>query len=194
VIDQALGFMKKVATELGKHEFISDSRNTIYEPLFFICFQHCSAVLVLVKKDLHSSSEALIRPVIETYLRAIWVKYCAKDTVINELQSDKGEFPGLFKLLNVVEKEAPAFQEHDFLSQKIKPLVCNMHDFTHGGMQSVARQYSGDSLSSDRAPEDVKAVINIVVLITYLILCDTSKSTATDLNFYYDEFQRLSSL
>jgi hypothetical protein len=194
MLDQALGFMKKAKAEFDKQKFISDSRNTIYLPLFFNSFQHCVAVLVLVEKDLHSSSDALLRPVIETYLRAIWVKYCAKDNVINKLQRDKGEFPGLSKLLELVEKEAPAFQGTDFLTQKIKPLVSNMHDFTHGGIQSVAWQYSEESLSSIRAPEDVKAKIKFVVFITYLILCDTSESTDTDLQFYYDELQQLQSL
>lgn len=194
MLSQALDFMKKVKVEFDKQEFISDSRNTIYQPLFFNSFQHCLAVLVLVEKDFHSSSEALLRPVIETYLRAIWVKYCANDTVINKLQNDKGEFPGLSKLLELVEKEAPAFEGTDFLTQQIKPLVSNMHDFTHGGIQSVAKQYSGESPSSSRAPEDVKAKINLVVFITYLILCDTSKSTDTDLKVFYDELQQFISL
>lgn len=194
MLDQAFDFIKMVKAELDKLEFISDSRNTIYHPLFNNSFQHCVAVIVLTNKDLHSSSEALLRPVIETYLRAMWAKYCANDTVLNKLQNDKGEFPGLSKLLELVEKQVPAYQGTDFLSKKIKPLVSNMHDFTHGGIQSVARQYSGDSLSNNRASEDVKAKIYLVVFIAYLILCEISESTDTNIEFYYEELQKLKSL
>jgi hypothetical protein len=194
MLNQAFDFMKMVKAEFDKQEFISDSRNTIYEPLFSNSFQHCVAVLVLTKEYLHSSSEALLRPVIETYLRAMWVKYCADDTVLNKLQNNKGEFPGLSKLLETVEKEVPAYQGTEFLTKQIKPLINNMHDFTHGGIQSVAKQYSGNSLSNKRTPEDVKAKINLVVYITYLILCETSKSTDTDLQFYYNQLQQLKSL
>ena len=194
MLDQAFDFMRMVKAEFDKQEFISDSRNTIYEPLFNNSFQHCVAVLALIKEDLHSSSEALLRPAVETYLRAMWVKYCANDTVLNKLQDNKGEFPGLSKLLEKVETEVPAYQGTDFLTKQINPLVNSMHDFTHGGIQSVAKQYFGDSLSNKREPKDVQAKINLVAFITYLILCETSESTDTDLQFYYDELKKIQSL
>ena len=194
MLNQALDFMKIVKSEFDKQEFISDHRNSIYQPLFNNSFQHCVAVLVLAKEHLHSSSEALLRPVIETYLRAMWTKYCASDTELNSLQNDKGEFLGLSALLKQIEKEVPAYQGTDFLTQQIKPLVSNFHDFTHGGIQSIARQYSGDSLSNKRSPEDIKTKIKFVSFIAYLILCDTSESAKTDLEFYYSKYQELASL
>lgn len=137
MLDQAIDYIKIVNSEINKLEFTSDSRNTIYYPLFNNSFQHCLAVLVLSKKELHSSSEVLLRPIIETYLRAMWTKYCATDEKLNSLQNDQGDFPGLAKLLDKVESEVPPFQGTNFLSKQIKPLVSNLHDFTHGGFKAL---------------------------------------------------------
>lgn len=194
MLDQAIDYIKIVNSEINKLEFTSDSRNTIYYPLFNNSFQHCLAVLVLSKKELHSSSEVLLRPIIETYLRAMWTKYCATDEKLNSLQNDQGDFPGLAKLLDKVESEVPPFQGTNFLSKQIKPLVSNLHDFTHGGIQSVAKQYSGDSLSNKRSTEDIKTKIKFVSFISYLILCEISESTGTDLEFIDKEYQKLASL
>lgn len=191
MLDQAINFMRMVNSEMDKLEFISDSRNTIYYPLFNNSFQHCLAVLVLSKEELHSSSEALLRPVVETYLRAMWTKHCATDDKLNSLQNDQGYFPGLTKLLEKVESEIPPFQGTDFITKKIKPLVSNLHDFTHGGIQSVAKQYFGDSLSNKRSTEDIKTKIKLVSFITYLILCEISELTDTDLELFYEEYQKL---
>ncbi len=194
MLGQAIDYIKIVNSEINKLEFTSDSRNTIYYPLFNNSFQHCLAVLVLSKKELHSSSEVLLRPIIETYLRAMWTKYCATDEKLNSLQNDQGDFPGLAKLLDKVESEVPPFQGTNFLSKQIKPLVSNLHDFTHGGIQSVAKQYSGDSLSNKRSTEDIKTKIKFVSFISYLILCEISESTGTDLEFIDKEYQKLASL
>lgn len=71
-----------------------------------------------------------------------------------------------------------------------------MHDFTHGGIQSIARQFSSDNLSNDRSPEHISALIKLVLFTTYLILCETTESaeTDTDLEFYYKQLQKLMAL
>ncbi|ULF88231.1 hypothetical protein [Vibrio alginolyticus] len=60
------------------------------------------------------------------------------------------------------------FKEINFLQATFDALTPNMHDFTHGGIQSVARQYSGDTLTNIRDDEELESILKFSVLVSSL--------------------------
>lgn len=193
--DKVLDFMSSVKTELDKQEFISNDRNTIYMALFQLSFEHSVSILVLTKENLNSSAYALARPAIESFFRAMWVKHCMEENKLPNL-IDKGKFPSIASIIEKLERKITHYKETEFFSKQIKPLISNMHDFTHGGIQSIARQYSGDELTNKRDPKEITALIKLVVFITYQNLCETCESTWMDINLdsHYVKYQELMQL
>lgn len=116
MLEQEFDFIKAVKLEFDKQNFMSNDRNIIYEPLFDISFGHCVSVLILIKEKLYSSSEALAHPIIESFLRAVWVKHCVQDTKLTKLR-ETGKFPGLSKLLEEIENSVPHYKSTKCLTE-----------------------------------------------------------------------------
>jgi hypothetical protein len=127
------------------------------------------SIYVLNKEYLTSSMYALVRPAMESYLRAMWVKYCM-DEIAMDADLSSMHFPKkLERLMAEVDKKVPEFNQCNYLQTHLGPLVPNIHDFTHGGIQSIARQYAeGDILTNLRNEGEIKSILKLVVLLSSL--------------------------
>jgi|GEM_PF-5792555 len=162
-------YFKVIHRDLNKLEFKLGPKNRIYFPLFSSSIEHCMSIYVLNKQYLTSSMYALVRPTIENYLRAMWVKYCNSDISMDTDVSSM-HFPKKVEyLIAEVDKNVPSFSKDSYLQNSLGPLVPNIHDFTHGGIQSIARQYKeGNMLSNLRNDSEIESILNLTVLISSL--------------------------
>lgn len=106
---------------------------------------------------------------VESYLRAMWVKHCLDEANIEE-GCEQLHFPkNLDVLLNIVgDALVGADRFHGFKSA-ITPIMSNMHDFTHGGVQSIARQYGEDGyLSNSRSRAERDELLRLAILTSSL--------------------------
>lgn len=164
--DKILDYFKVIHDNRNTIEFSFDKKNSLYIPLLNTSIDHGLSILLLEKQNLTVSCLALARPMVESYLRAMWVKYCLSEDKIIE-GCNTMHFPNKLEfLLDEVEKELP--ENHLFSSFKssVTPLLVNMHDFTHTGVQSIARQYDDNgNLTNESCLAEVSELIKLVILI-----------------------------
>lgn len=147
---------------------IFDKKNSLYVPLFSASIEKSLAIHVLDKEELDGSAFALARPMVENYLRAMWVQYCLDEAKIEE-GCEQLHFP---KRLEVLLEQVSDGVENDIFSHfkvAIESIMLNMHDFTHGGIQSIARQYGSEGhLSSSRSREERNELLKLAILTSLL--------------------------
>jgi hypothetical protein len=161
-------FYKLIHQDLNKLEFKLGHKNRIHFPLFSSAIDHCIAITFLNKECMTTSMYALIRPSLENYLRAMWVKYCCE---YSEIETDLTEMhipKRIEVLIKEVDNAVPEFKDNAYLDTTLGVLIPNLHDFTHGGIQSIARQYSGDILTNIRDEQEVISVLKFSVFISSL--------------------------
>lgn len=162
-------YYQSIYGDLNTIEFTADKKNSLYIPLFSNSIDHSLSIHSLDKQELPVSAYALARPMIECYLRAMWVKYYLQESQIEE-GCERLHFPTkLGALLLQVDSVAPEDDMFRRFKPTIEPIITNMHDFTHGGIQSIARQYgdNGD-LSSPLSREERDELLQLATLTSSL--------------------------
>ena len=151
--------------ELDGLSFESNDRNDLSAALFDVAIEHSKAIVVLFENSLNASSYALVRPLFESFIRAAWIQHCACDEQIAILIK-KDKFPLYFgQMLESVEKERNWVGT---LSNIKKMALKNMHSYTHGGIQIVARRFNDGSLFHAIDREEINEVIQFLALLAFL--------------------------
>ena len=157
-------YYQSIYSDLNTIEFTADSKSSLFIPLFSSLSIH-----FLDKQELPISAYALARPMIECYLRAMWAKFFLEESQIKE-GCERFHFPTkLGVLLLQVESAVPEDDMFIRFKPTIEPIITNLHDFTHGGIQSIARQYgdNGD-LSSPINREERDELLKLATLTSTL--------------------------
>lgn len=159
-------YFESICAELNNVQFTYQDKNRLYIPLFSSSIDHCISLNILKDKNITTSMYALVRPAVENYLRAMWVKYSS------EFDSLKDHFPRKVEyLVDAVTQIKPELESYYFLKSAITNSACiNINDFTHGGMQSIARQYDEEKgeLTYKRDEEEIISIQKLSVLISLL--------------------------
>jgi hypothetical protein len=110
-------YFKLINSDLTKVEFTYQPKNGIYIPLFSSSIDHCTSLNILKSNNITTSMYALVRPAVENYLRAMWVKYSDE---VGSLNDDLTEmhFPKKIEhLIEVVTQKKPELEsEHSLKS------------------------------------------------------------------------------
>ncbi|MBU4345536.1 MAG: hypothetical protein KKB05_01925 [Proteobacteria bacterium] len=155
----------KIDRELSGLNYVSNDRNNISAALFDVAIEHSKAIIILFENSLYASSYALVRPLFESFIRAAWIQYCACDDQIAILK-DKDNFPlRLGEMLESVEKVK---NWPGTLSNIKKAALKNMHSYTHGGTQLVARRFNNGDLIHAIDRDEIDEVIKFVALLAVL--------------------------
>ncbi|ENM3952565.1 DUF6988 family protein [Vibrio cholerae] len=162
-----IDYFKVIYDGCNTIEFTSDKKNKLFIPLFSGSIEHSIAIHVLDQEELTGSAFALARPMVESYLRAMWVKHCLDESKIEE-GCKQLHFPKKLEVL--VDDIANAVDGGDpfhSLKSTIEPIMANMHDFTHGGVQSIVRQYGCDGhLSCSHCREERDELLKLAILMS----------------------------
>jgi len=172
---QFIEYYKLIHQDLNKFEFTLGHKNRIYIPLFSSAIDHSIAITFLNKELMTTSMYALIRPSLENYLRAMWVKYCREDSDIETDLTGMHMPKKIEVLIKDVDNAVPEFKSNAYLSSTLGSLMPNLHDFTHGGIQSIARQYTDDTLTNIRDEQEILSVLKFSVFISSLAYNEIAK-------------------
>ena len=140
-LDQAILQYWNLAVWL--HEKINRATFTIHERKDGgICLlQHSldvsDAIIILLQGPLPGPAWTLARPLLESFVRGVWILHCASDEQVEKFYKGKvSKFPKLLK----------AMDNHDeakLHAAWIRAQMANediFHDFTHGGIEHVIRR------------------------------------------------------
>ncbi len=145
-----------LALKIEGLEFPASDRNRLSAACFHQALEHHEAIILLVRRKLIGSALALVRPLFEIYVRAIWLGKCATDLDLGRFQKGKleREFAGL-----VADIESHEGYNVGVISGVKKNSWRAMNDFTHGGPLQVIRRITADSIAANYSPQEVQEVV-----------------------------------
>ena len=100
--------------------------------------------VVLLERDFPGPAWTLARPLLESFVRGIWVLHCASDSQVQNFQ--KGRYPKLPKLLTAMEGHRTAKDHATWIRGNWDNMPI-FHDFTHGGIEHVLRGITEDAIA-----------------------------------------------
>ena len=122
--------------------YTPDLRNTLFHALADQVIEHLGAVIHLVeRRQFFGSAFALLRPLIETYLRAVWIHSIASDADFTAIREKKKDvFPSFSRCRAAVEayfelNGVPGLYAMD------KEFVTSLHGFTHSGLEQIVNRF-----------------------------------------------------
>jgi hypothetical protein len=141
---RAMAFHNAVVNDYPNGTYKSDKRNTLFMALCDMTLEHHGAIVTLVKSGQHDGSAlALMRPILETSLRAYWTLYCSSDEELNGITAGKRQFPGLDHCAQKVEAHF-ANNNHSGIFLLDGNYVKQLHGLTHSGIEQLQSRIGSD--------------------------------------------------
>ena len=117
-------------------------RNGFFHAFCDMVIEHFGAIIVLVREEqYYGSALALLRPLVEAGLRALWLIHVADDDSIERIAKGSGKFPNLSPIYTAVEKSLKNLTKSEkvlFIDQNV---IAFMNDLTHGGREQLSRRF-----------------------------------------------------
>jgi Family of unknown function (DUF6988) len=155
-------------------EFPRNARLNLVIAYVSLVREHQHAIYELVRLRLYGSAFALLRPLFETGVRALWVLGLASDEQVEAIGQHGGEpFPKFTSMCELVDARFRAEGVIDYFATAWKAMC----GFTHSGLEQLARRFTGNdvmpSYHNDEISEllGMSASIVIMVLVPYFITC-----------------------
>ncbi|MDC8444678.1 MAG: DUF5677 domain-containing protein [Nitrosomonas sp.] len=126
----------------------------------------CDAVTILIDENLPGPAWALARPMLDSYVRGLWLLNHASDKEIKKFL-DGNELPGFDKLLKAIgnDKETGGAWIHKISESNREAF----HDLTHGGIEQVSRRIADDSIQPTYPEEEQMRLMHIQIEIQFVI-------------------------
>jgi hypothetical protein len=89
---------------LERHAYPDDARSVWVAGSIAVALEHHEAISLLVNRQLTGSAFALVRPMVETVVRAHWINEVAYDDQVEQARQDKNVFPSMSEMSEAVGK------------------------------------------------------------------------------------------
>jgi hypothetical protein len=138
-IDRSFRYGQELEEFVASKEIrLSDDRDVLLVGYWALLFDYHAAILELLRRELYGSAFALLRPVVEAWVRAHLVVSCTNEDVIR-IKND--EYRMNFK--EVGAKIDKAFGLNFFENTLKEPVRKALHSYTHSGRLQVNRRFDG---------------------------------------------------
>ena len=124
---------------------------------FHLALEHNDAIIVLIQNQLYGSAWALARPLLEAYVRGVWLASCASNDEVERFSA--GHCPKFNQLIGAIGESAETGGQWLHQIQKQHWRVLN--EYVHGGAAQVVRR------NTESAIESVYPVEELAELLTY---------------------------
>jgi hypothetical protein len=145
------------------------TRANFISTMLIVAFNHCDGVQTLAEKKNFASSFALVRPLLESSFRAIWLHRCASEDELNKcIETDK--WKSAWELVNEIEEKMEFSPILSKMWSELRPL---MHSYTHGGVEIAIRHITDENtITPNISDQEVLQLMQIVGLISWLIYAE----------------------
>lgn len=137
--------------------------------MLYVAFNHCDGIQILAQKKNFASACALLRPLLETSFRAMWLHRCAtEEQVQNCMENDN------WKSARDLAQEVEAKNGNTpILSNIWSDLRPMLHSYTHGGVQNALRQLGFEnSITPNLTDLEVFQLMQAVGLLSWMLLVE----------------------
>lgn len=112
-----------------------------------------TGIVTLVQHRLHAPALALLRPLIDAYVRGAWLSYCASDAEIARYLDGHNPAGGIDGMVAALEKEEAFSDGHlGKVKSRVWGTVC---DFTHVGAGQVRRYLKANTIEPNISDEEL---------------------------------------
>jgi hypothetical protein len=169
-----IGTLKKLDDIRNEMEFNfgGQDRPRLATLLFDLAYEHFRAIVTLIDHGMPSSASALIRVIHETYLRGLWLVYCASDIQIEAFLKDRFELK-MHEMIDEIEK-IEEFNSGVF-SDIHKKHWGIMNSYTHSGMSQISRRLTDIDIGPNFTDEEIKDVLEYSLMIAKLSIYESTK-------------------
>ena len=185
-------FRERVDVLLRRHEYPNQPKEVLMVGYVMIALEHHRAIWLLKEAELYGSAFALVRPVFDAWLRALWINEIATPQQIERASQAKNEFrfPSVYEMLTAIKpiyfghaEQDPAFKKmvDDFFYYLIGPpkdknvpkakpdprfisLWDVLHGYTHPGPRPLARMFTGSQVKQRYSEVDIAQALNLPTL------------------------------
>lgn len=143
----------------------NNERTRIVAGLIDLALEHEKSIGKLCDAGFYGSAFTLARPLFESYIRALWIRYCASDDELEAFK--KGKINKNFGEL-IVDVEKIKGYDVAVLSDIKNQSWKIMNDFTHGGMLQVQGRNSFDEIKPNYPKENIIGTIDFSISVGLL--------------------------
>ncbi len=107
-----------------------------------IALEQHEAIWLLIERRLTGAAFALVRPLVDTVVRAQWINAIATEQQIEQASKDIDIFPGMLQMRDAVSQAYHA----DRFFQPLLSEWAAMCSYTHSGARQIARRFTRDEV------------------------------------------------
>lgn len=138
-------------------EFTFDGRKEIVAGCLDVAIEHHKAIILLIANQYYGAAFSLVRVIFETWVRGLWLNYCASDKEIEKFKDNILD-KKFHELVEEVEK-VDGYREGTIST--VKEAGWNaMNSFTHSGYAQIERRFGETSIEPNYDLEEIEEVID----------------------------------
>lgn len=168
-------------------EFKVDERKEIVAGCLDVALEHQKAIILLISKKYYGSAFSLIRIIFETWVRSLWLNYCATENEIQKFKNNKLD-KKFFKIVEDVENIEG--YKGGTISKAKKAGWKVMNSFTHSGYTQVERRFGESSIEPNYDSKEINEAINFTNA-TGLLCCLEISFLANDDTFSMELLEKI---
>jgi hypothetical protein len=143
---------------LEPHAYPDDARSVWVAGSIAVALEHHEAIWLLINRQLTGSAFALVRPMVETVVRAHWIDAVACDDQVELARQDKNVFPSMSEMSQAVSEAYRA----DELFRRFTSEWGAMCSYTHSGARQIGYRFAGTEIKPSYKEEAIVEVLNLM--------------------------------
>lgn len=160
------------------------SRNESALRLFAIAHEHYQSMLLLLNNLRITSCATLLRPLLESYMRGLWIWKCATTLEIQEILTNKRKFKGLSQLIKEIKENDSIEIQLIPIGEDSEKLINTMHDLTHTGTLHIEKWNRTNIIEPKFKQEEIEEILQSTEAIgssaVLAISCFSTDETVTN--------------
>ena len=165
--NQGAEIRSKLRELLLRPEYPVDTKTTLLTAYVDIALEHHEAISLLIKTKLFGSAFAVVRPLVETMLRALWINALANPNQIEKASRDKLKFPCMSQMLAEIDQ---TYGTDAFFQSFKGSNWAAMCSYAHSGASQIARRFTNGEVKPSYSDGEILEVLNVtntaVILLT----------------------------
>jgi hypothetical protein len=149
---------------VAKGQAPTGDRNTLLMAYWSLAFEFHRAILCLVGHKFYGAAFALVRPIIETTIRA-HVAIMGSEDDLKKLHSDEYRT----NLASVGKEIDSAFHLEGLFENFLSKARKALHSYTHAGMSQLGRRFKGTDLIANYREEEIIEVIRVSTSSVFMV-------------------------
>jgi hypothetical protein len=169
---------------LLRHKYAGTTKNMVLAAYVEIALEHHKAIWLLSESGLNGSALALVRLILDPYLRALWINKVATAEQIEQASRSRDElkFPKMPKMRADIKKayfgtsaskdaeRTERAEQVDRFFELLDEAWTTSCSYTHSGALQIGRRFTGDEVKPKYSEGAIAEALNLATVVLLLLL------------------------